>query len=610
MKRSLITLTLLAAVLAVGACSGRDLSPLNPCTINAVDVEISVNRLDKIDLLLVIDDSNSMNEEQEKLRAQIPNLVSILASGNPPPDSGIPSFPAVTDLRVGIVGTNMGIGTNHMSSAVTASCMPVDRGDDGLLQRGTVIPSGMPPYLAFRAGDSTSGFATDVGSVADLGVDGCGYEQQLEAALKAITPSDSGINFPVTNGHGGAMDANQGFVRDDSLLAIIFLTDEDDCSASDFRVFHPNLARQDVQNLNHRCWLLGNNNPTPDEFLYNERRYIDGLRANRPPAQLVVAAITGIPEMYNTRVEGNNFIPTNFQALLADASMTEVAQGSSIAPVCGTPPPGGDGVAYPAIRISRTLEGLQREGVGVAIQSICQNDFSNALSVIINRIANALNATCLPRPLNRDSDGRVGCEIVEYLPPGDDYPNGCADLANVGRVAVGTVDHDNNPNTPDRQGCRICQVDASGNLIDPDPACAELGTNAGWFYEEGAALADRCPEGRRQAVSFSSGAEPVNRADIQFTCLQTANAGSGTVTVGTGCGSDPAICGNNPTIRGAPLPEPTDTLTCDQNGTSTCQFECGNDSDCERVGLGGYRCHDPDGEGPGIRHCVNPTCSG
>lgn len=604
---------LLTILLLVG-CSGRELSPLNPCTINAFDVELAVDRIDKVDLLFVIDDSGSMAAEQDKLREQIPNLVSILASGAPPEGSGIPDFPAVRDLRVGVVSTNMGIGVPFLdNNRVNMGCAPVERGKDGLLQRGTEIAPGAPPYLEYGEGDSTSGFATSVGAIAELGTEGCGFEQQLEAALKAITPSSSEIQFLTGNGepgpgHGGAPDANQGFVREDSLLAVVFLTDEDDCSASNIDVFHPSRSNSDVP-LNQRCWRLGNEELGTDEFLYNERRYIDGLRAGRSDGRLVVAAITGIPESYNTRVDGSEFTPTDFVALLNDPAMLErPSPNESIEPVCGVPvEDGGDGVAYPARRIARTLQGLEAEGVGVAIQSICQDDFSNALSVIIRRIADALNATCLPRQLNRDSEGRVGCEVVEYLPPGE-YES-CAELASLGRVAVGTVDHDNDPMTPDRQGCRICQVSASGQLIDEDPACVELGVNAGWFYDEGAEVAARCPEGREQAVSFTAGAEPVNRAEMQLTCLQTASAGASEVTVGTGCGVDSSICQMNPTILGAPLPG-GQTLSCDTQGSSTCQFECTNDADCESVGLGGSRCSDPDGEGPGFRYCVNPTCAG
>lgn len=600
MKRLLLPLLLIAAAVSFGACGQRSLSPLNPCTINAVDVAITVERIDKVDLLLVIDDSGSMEEEQSKLQSEIPRLIQVLASGEPPEGSGIASFPAVEDLRVGVVSTDMGLGIANDPNGYGCSADPF--GKDGLLLRGSVIAGGAPPYLQFDGSDP-GGFATDVGALANLGIAGCGFEQQLEAALKAITPSDADITFfNGTRGHGGASDDNRGFVRDNSLLAIIFLTDEDDCSASNPDVFDQRVSVvSDDQNPNLRCWLLGNERGN-DDYLFNLDRYVDGFRVGRPPAQLVVAAITGIPEEYNTQPG----TPTDFNGLLADPNMVErpdPAMPTELAPACEF---GTAGNAKPAIRMARTLAGLAEQGVGVALQSICQENYTGALTVIIDRIANALNATCLPRPLNQDSEGRVTCEIVEYLPPAGGID--CGDLAAEGRVFVSEGDHDDNPDTPDRVGCRICQTDGEGNMIDKTPECIELGSSRGWFYEEGDALQDRCPEGRRQAVSFDSGSEPTNGSDIQFSCLQSSSAGPGAVTIGTSCGADPAICDDDDAaINGTP----NDNLTCDTNGTATCQLPCSVDADCVEGGLGGYRCYDPDGEdGPGIEYCVNPTCGG
>ena len=55
--------------------------------------------------------------------------------------------------------------------------------------------------------------------LAKVGSNGCGFEQQLEAVTKALDENET--------------PENRGFVRDGSLLAVIFITDEDDCSAQD-----------------------------------------------------------------------------------------------------------------------------------------------------------------------------------------------------------------------------------------------------------------------------------------------------------------------------------------------------------------------------------------
>jgi hypothetical protein len=60
---------------------------------------------------------------------------------------------------------------------------------------------------------------------AQVGTGGCGFESPLEAARWALDP---------------ARKANPGFLRPDSLLALIFVTDEDDCSAKNPKLFDPN----------------------------------------------------------------------------------------------------------------------------------------------------------------------------------------------------------------------------------------------------------------------------------------------------------------------------------------------------------------------------------
>src|SRR5690606_15931170 len=60
-----------------------------------------------VDLLLVVDNSNSMHEEQESLAAALPTLVTALVS---PPDEdgdGEPDWLPVTDLQIGVITTDM-----------------------------------------------------------------------------------------------------------------------------------------------------------------------------------------------------------------------------------------------------------------------------------------------------------------------------------------------------------------------------------------------------------------------------------------------------------------------------------------------------------------------
>jgi len=60
------------------------------------------------------------------------------------------------------------------------------------------------------------------GCLGMLGDSGCGIEGTLEAARRALSADDS-------------LSANRGFLRSDSVLSVVFLTDEDDCSVLPMR---------------------------------------------------------------------------------------------------------------------------------------------------------------------------------------------------------------------------------------------------------------------------------------------------------------------------------------------------------------------------------------
>ena len=108
-------LLIAASVLATTGCLDRDLRPLNPCTVSGVVRKVKVSNVDKVDLLFMVDNSNSMAEEQASLSEQFPNLVRTLASGeltvtNAMGETTVETFPPVKSLRVGVVSSDMGTG--------------------------------------------------------------------------------------------------------------------------------------------------------------------------------------------------------------------------------------------------------------------------------------------------------------------------------------------------------------------------------------------------------------------------------------------------------------------------------------------------------------------
>jgi hypothetical protein len=202
---------LTAVALAIplfAACPVREVSevPIDQSHEERVSFPVVANG--KIDLLFVVDNSGSMGAEQVSL---IANFESMLAPLQELP-GGLPS------LHIGVISTDVGAGT---------AC---NDGDDGALQTGTTGCAGLDGRFIVDEDDGSGGrtqnYDGELGAtfacMAELGTGGCGFEHPLESIRQALDPEDV---------------VNPGFLREDALLAIIILADEDDCSAFDGEMF-------------------------------------------------------------------------------------------------------------------------------------------------------------------------------------------------------------------------------------------------------------------------------------------------------------------------------------------------------------------------------------
>ena len=108
--RSLLLTVVATATLALllGGCLDRKLKALNPCLVSGVVAKISVTNIDKIDMLFMVDNSGSMKEEQAALRAEFPNLISVLVTGDRDGD-GNNDFPPAKNMHLGVVSSDLGL---------------------------------------------------------------------------------------------------------------------------------------------------------------------------------------------------------------------------------------------------------------------------------------------------------------------------------------------------------------------------------------------------------------------------------------------------------------------------------------------------------------------
>lgn len=426
------------------------------CVPRDVVTRIAPENTDKVDVLFMVDTSDDMDSEQAVLANALPEFLGALGANEP----------RASDIHVGFITADLGTGGH-----VVPTCEEPRLGDDARLHRTSASPCGAdlapggPPFVSFRAGSArTVEELTADAMCITLGYEGCGVEQPLDAVLKALTPSASPLRFAGgTLGH--ASDANDGFLRDDAVLAIVLLSGEDDCSIRDPDLFDRASSVYTESNLSLRCFLH-------EDALHPLARYVDGLLAVRPAERLVFAAIAGVPEEIASTGES-----TPWDALVGDESVrdprmvvtVDVDAGTGRCVACSR---AGRGESHAAVRIASVARDLEAAGARSSVHSICADTYAPAMTIIADQVRNAMSGACI------DPSGFSLCDVVEVLSEGT-----CE--ARHGRVPFGVSDG--------RPRCKICRGDEEGQVIDEDPACQTLG-EAGWS----ATMTSTCPNERAQ----------------------------------------------------------------------------------------------------------------
>ncbi|MCZ7686765.1 MAG: VWA domain-containing protein [Sandaracinaceae bacterium] len=577
----------LEMVLALAVVAGCDEAPV-PCHPPDDVPGITVADVGKVDLLFVVDNSGSMSEEQVALAYELPRMIQILASGDVDEDGDnldALDFDGVRDLHVGVVTTDMGTGGH-----AAPSCARPDLGDDGVLRTSgrTDLPgcsATYPNILDFRAdsGVEPDAFAASVGCVATVGTSGCGFEQPLEAMLKALTPTarqtwthpdfvpvgdpaaPEGLARPFFGGsspHGNV--ANDGFVRDSSVLAIVTLSDEEDCSAHDPELFDPASVRYGETELNLRCF-------TYPEALHPIERYVNGLLQLRArPERLVFAPIVGIP-VDLAPLPGET---PDWDALAApdcaarDPRMCERIDptlGSRLVPSCST----GHGIAFPPVRIARVARELAARGANASVQSICDESYRGAVDAIVRQVRSGLASHCPSgRALPIAPDGSVPCHLIVELQAGEE----CDPEAGL----TPTLDADGRPALRDgRALCTLAQL-----VPESREPGAEPPLGPGWYYDDFTTSGDRscdAPSTEAPRVRFA-GTQPPSGSNVSLVCSTPADG------MGTECRPGVPDADPCPELRAESVP-----LACDPL-RHACGVECASHADCADAGLVGWAC--------------------
>jgi hypothetical protein len=265
------TLLVLALGATAGGCLNRPIDRLEPRTTSTVVERLTQSSVDKIDLLLGIDNSISMADKQAILAAAVPDLVSRLVQpicvdemGAPQPGMPTPTvdpvtdectapykpqFPPIKDINIGIVSSSLGALTANQCDG-SGMADPTDNDKGRLLSRTTMGTATTYQGKGFLAWDPAGTRPTGPGEsnatnlatvltdmVVGVGQVGCGYEMQLESVYRFLADPDPYDTLAPAGAYLQEMGTDQvvmqqriDFLRANSLLAVIILTDENDCS--------------------------------------------------------------------------------------------------------------------------------------------------------------------------------------------------------------------------------------------------------------------------------------------------------------------------------------------------------------------------------------------
>jgi hypothetical protein len=275
--------TSLVVACSVGGCLRRDVAAEEPTTKISFSTVVSQPAIDKVDVIVMVDNSSSMADKQRILADAVPDLVRGLVQprcvdkktraktndlsdplkpeGQQCPPGSEPAFTPITDMHIGVITSSLG----GMGS--TTACQPEanhhndDKGH--LVARGdkaaSIAQTGDLGFLAWYpdvernqdkarhpdppvpATGSLAGLSTAFQDlIVGVGQDGCGFEAQLESVYRFLVQPDPWTEIArdgdqATYGPKDHVDVEllrqrAAFLRPDSLVAVVLLSDEDDSS--------------------------------------------------------------------------------------------------------------------------------------------------------------------------------------------------------------------------------------------------------------------------------------------------------------------------------------------------------------------------------------------
>lgn len=353
--------------------SGLDTTILNDRGIDQViTTDLPAPRQsEKLDVLFVIDNSNSMADKQLQLQKSFATFIEGLRRYSVNANQNIvactssdPEQCDLPDLHIGVISTDLGAGNwghagcevlnGDNGKLITNSCSPSRIADSWI----SYDPRSESTNITNIQGDNYEKIKTAFNCISDVGILGCGFEMPLESARRALDP---------------ALMVNPGFIRDDANLMLVFLTDEDDCSAeASSDLFDPTQTEMSDELgplTSFRCFDFGvtcdindrtvegprqSCQPAPSGKLFGLEDYLAFFKTLKPAGAISVGLIAGPTDKVNVSLSDSG------KPYLEDSCSTNDTQS-----------------AVPAIRLEAFTKSFNH-----SISSICDLDYDTAVNSI------------------------------------------------------------------------------------------------------------------------------------------------------------------------------------------------------------------------------------
>ncbi len=248
----------------VGVAGGAGAAGAAGVTGTPLDMVDTQKKSDKLDVLFVVDNSVSMGDKQGILSRSVPAFVNRLlnprcvdaqgnavasqpTSGGEACTQGKREFTPVSDMHIGAITSSLGAHGGQVCATSTSA-------DDHLDDKAQLVATmrdNVPTYqdsgfLSFdttgKAGVPSSATLTSQLStmISAVGEHGCGFEATLEAMYRFLIDPKPPASVELVQQTSTPTGTNQAvlaeraaFLRPDSSLAIVILSDENDCSIQD-----------------------------------------------------------------------------------------------------------------------------------------------------------------------------------------------------------------------------------------------------------------------------------------------------------------------------------------------------------------------------------------